>query len=63
MVLTRNWEKWPITVGIGSLIGEFTTQYNELMALSVLASLPLIVIFLFVQKYLLAGLTAGGVKS
>lgn len=63
VVLTKNWEKWPITVGISSLIGEFTTQYNELMALSVMASLPLIIVFLFVQRYLLEGLTAGGVKS
>lgn len=44
------------------LIGEFTTQWNQLMALSLMASVPLLVIFMFVQKYFLQGLTGGSVK-
>ncbi|WP_240415233.1 carbohydrate ABC transporter permease [Paenibacillus periandrae] len=62
VVLTQNISSRPLTLGIGMLIGEFTTQWNQLMALSLMASVPLLVIFMFVQKYFLQGLTGGSVK-
>ncbi|MEM1502857.1 carbohydrate ABC transporter permease [Domibacillus sp. 8LH] len=62
IVLTNSISVRPLTIGIGMLIGEFTTEWNALMALSFMASAPLIVVFLFVQKYFLQGLTAGSVK-
>ncbi|MFJ5621603.1 carbohydrate ABC transporter permease [Peribacillus loiseleuriae] len=62
VVLTNSISVRPLTIGIGMLIGEFTTEWNALMALSFMASAPLIIVFLFVQKYFLQGLTAGSVK-
>lgn len=62
VILTNSIEVRPLTIGIGMLIGEFTTEWNALMALSFMASAPLIIVFLFVQKYFLQGLTAGSVK-
>jgi len=63
IILTQNMNARPLTVGIGMMIGEFTTQWNQLMALSFLGSVPLVVCFMFVQKYFLQGLTGGSVKS
>lgn len=62
VVLTQDITSRPLTLGIGMLIGEYTTEWNQLMALSVMASVPLVVVFMFVQKYFLQGLTAGSVK-
>jgi multiple sugar transport system permease protein len=62
VVLTQTPDIRPLPIGIGMLIGEYTTEWNVLAALSFMSSVPLIVIFLFVQKYLLKGLTAGSVK-
>ncbi|MFD0871507.1 carbohydrate ABC transporter permease [Paenibacillus residui] len=62
VVLTNTINVRPLTIGIGMLIGEFTTEWNALMALSFMASAPLVIVFLFVQKYFLQGLTAGSVK-
>ncbi|GAB2560009.1 carbohydrate ABC transporter permease [Gracilibacillus alcaliphilus] len=62
IVLTQNNNARPLTVGIGMLMGEFTTEWNQLMALSILGSLPLIIVFLFIQRYFLQGLTSGSVK-
>lgn len=62
VVLTQDITSRPLTLGIGMLIGEYTTQWNQLMALSFMASAPLVVVFMFVQKYFLQGLTAGSVK-
>jgi multiple sugar transport system permease protein len=62
VVLTQDITSRPLTLGIGMLIGEYTTQWNQLMALSFMASAPLVIVFMFVQKYFLQGLTAGSVK-
>lgn len=52
-----------LTVGIAQMVGEYRTLWNEMMAASVLTSLPLIVVFLFMQKYFISTLTAGAVKG
>ena len=44
-------------------MGEHTYEWNEMMAMSVLGSLPIILIYMFAQKYFLAGLSSGAVKS
>jgi multiple sugar transport system permease protein len=45
------------------MMGQFSYQWNEMMAMSILGSLPVLLIYLFAQKYFLAGMTAGSVKS
>jgi multiple sugar transport system permease protein len=54
--------KRPLTVGLYSFVGRFATQWNYLMAGAALATLPVLVLFLFIQRRLVSGLTAGAVK-
>lgn len=61
MVVLPDPDKQPITVYLERISG--TTSLNLLMAAMVLASVPLVVIFLIFQRHILAGLTAGGVKG
>jgi len=63
VVLIESWGKRVITVAIYSLLAEFVTEWNMMMAFSVLASAPLVVAFIFLQRYVVAGMTAGAVKS
>lgn len=44
-------------------IGEFETAWPELMAASLVVSLPVVIAFVLLQKYLVAGLTSGAVKG
>ena len=52
-----------LTVGIAQMVGEYRTLWNDMMAASVLTSLPLIIVFIFMQKYFISTLTAGAVKG
>lgn len=52
-----------LTVGIAQMVGEYRTLWNDMMAASVLTSLPLIIVFLFFQKQFIATLTSGAVKG
>jgi multiple sugar transport system permease protein len=53
----------PLPAGLFEFIGYQSTTWNEMMAAALTGVLPVMVIFLFLQKYLVAGLTAGAVKE
>jgi multiple sugar transport system permease protein len=60
--LSRN-ELQPITVGIYNTIGQYGIRYNLLMASSMVAIVPVVLIFIFFQKYIRGGLIVGGLKD
>ena len=53
----------PITVGINVFYGFNMIQWQYLFATSLFATIPVIVLFLCIEKHLVAGLTSGGVKG
>jgi multiple sugar transport system permease protein len=56
-------EYQPLPAGLFEFIGYQDVTWNEMMAASLTGVLPVMLIFLFLQKYLVAGLTAGAVKE
>ncbi|WP_330592248.1 hypothetical protein [[Clostridium] scindens] len=44
-------------------MGQHAYEWSQMMAMSVLGSLPILVLFLFFQRYFIAGMTAGSVKN
>ncbi|WP_026684702.1 carbohydrate ABC transporter permease [Heyndrickxia coagulans] len=52
-----------LTPGITLFRGQFTTDWGNLMAASVLAVIPVTIIFAFLQRYLISGLMSGAVKG
>ncbi|MCC1493127.1 carbohydrate ABC transporter permease [Cognatishimia sp. F0-27] len=64
LVLVNSDSVAPLTTGVMSmLISAFNIEWSLLMAASVMMSLPLIVVFAFLQSYLTRGFGAGGVKG
>ena len=56
-------EKQLVTTRIASAVTQTNTDYGSLMATSMLATIPLIVLFLLIQKYIVSGLAMGSVKG
>ena len=63
LTLTKSMDMRTVPIGIQLLMGQHAFEWNEMMAMSVLGSLPLLVLYLFAQRYFLAGMTAGSVKA
>ncbi len=55
--------KWPMTLGVYNFFGMYQTQWNLVSADIVLTSLPVLLVFVFGQKYIVGGITAGAVKG
>lgn len=53
---------WTANLGITTMRGEYTTDWNEISAAAVFVALPIIVIYLFLERFLVGGLTAGAEK-
>jgi len=51
------------SVGLASFVGELSTPIHAVMAVGVMYTLPAVVFYLFAQRYVVAGMTAGSVKG
>lgn len=63
LAFTTKPEMRTIPVGMLDFVGQYGIRYGDLMASSVIVSLPILVIFFFLQRYLVAGLTSGSIKG
>lgn len=53
----------PITAGIFNFMGQYGTKWSYLTAFAVVTIIPVTLIFIFMQKYIISGLTSGAVKG
>ena len=62
LILTKGPARAPVTVGLAELFGQYSIEWNGVMALTVIATFPLLIAFIFVQRYIIKGITSGAVK-
>ena len=55
-------DNWTANLGIATMRGEYTTDWNEISAAAVFVAIPIMLIYLFLERYLVGGLTAGAEK-
>jgi multiple sugar transport system permease protein len=63
LTLTRTNDMRTVPIGIQLLMGQHSYEWNEMMAMSILGSIPVLLLFLFFQRYFIGGMTAGSVKN
>ncbi|MBU8791159.1 carbohydrate ABC transporter permease [Oceanobacillus caeni] len=62
LTLTTDESIRPLTMGITKFIGQYGTEWDSLMAVSTIAAAPIILAFIFLQKYIVSGITSGSEK-
>jgi len=63
LTFIRSESMLPLTVNMFNAIGEDGIRWNSLMAFAVILTVPVVVIFVGLQKYLISGMTSGAVKG
>lgn len=63
LIVLNSGEKLTLPIGLSSLVTPYGNNYDILIAGSVLAIVPIMIVFIFFQRYFVSGLTVGGVKG
>ena len=63
MTFILDQKKRPITAGIFNFMGQYGTKWSYLTAFAIVTIIPVALIFLFMQKYIISGMTSGAVKG
>lgn len=56
-------KKMTLQLALANFVGQFQINWGQLLAMTVVTMIPIIIVFLGLQKYFVTGLTAGGVKA
>lgn len=54
---------YTLPVGLKTLVGQYSTEWGKFSAGSIIVSIPIVLLFFYLQKHLVGGLTAGSVKG
>ena len=63
LIVLRDGQKFTLPIGLNTLLTPYNSAYDLLLIGALAATLPIIIIFIFFQRYFIAGLTSGGVKG
>ncbi len=63
LIVIRSQSKLTLPLGLASLLSPYGNNYSVLIAGSVMAIVPILVLFISFQRYFIEGMTAGGVKG
>ena len=55
--------KYTIQLALANYSGEYSVDWNSLLAMSVISMIPVLLVFIILQDQIMGGLTAGGVKG
>jgi len=62
LTLTSNQNQFPLTVAINNYVGQYSVDWGHLFAGSVIATIPVIILFALIEGKVVGGLTAGSIK-
>lgn len=63
LLMLTDKEKMTLPIALSTLNGQYSTEYNVLMAGSLISMVPIILVYIFAQKYFENGMMAGGIKG
>ena len=63
LIILRSSSKFMLPIGLANMLGLYNQQYGMIMAGAFLVALPMIILFVLMQRQFIAGLTVGAVKG
>ncbi|MGL6198507.1 MAG: carbohydrate ABC transporter permease [Lachnospiraceae bacterium] len=63
LYLLNSASKWTLPLSVYNFYGQFSSSWNLVCADVVLVSLPVVLVYIFAQKWIISGMTAGAVKG
>ena len=61
--LNNREDRQPITVAMNAFIGQYGTEWNNIMAVATTVAIPILIVFAALQRFIVGGITAGATKE
>lgn len=61
--LNLNQKVQPITVALNNFVGQYGTEWNKMMAVATTIALPIVIVFIALQRFIVSGITSGATKE
>ena len=63
LVIGRDQQTWTVQIALSTYVTAQSVNLHGMFMAAIVSMLPLLLMFLFLQRYIVSGLTAGGVKG
>ncbi len=63
LIYLNDYDKMTLPVGLSAFIGQYNTEYNLLLAGGVISIIPILLLYVFAQKYFVQGIVMSGIKG
>lgn len=63
LIVLRSSEKFTLPIGLNTLLTPYGNNYDVLISGAAMATIPIIIVFFFFQRFFMTGVTAGGIKG
>ena len=63
LIFLNSQENWTLSMGLAKFQGTYVTQWNQMMAGALITMLPILVVYIFAQKYFVQGIVMSGIKD
>ena len=63
LIFLNSQENWTLSMGLAKFQGTYVTQWNQMMAGALISMLPILVVYMFAQKYFVQGIVMSGIKD
>lgn len=63
LIFINSEEKWTLAMGLAQFQGTYVSQWNQMMAGALISMLPILLVYIFAQKYFVQGIVMSGIKG
>ena len=63
LIYLKDADKRTVSLGLQTFIGQYTSDWNLLMAAATVITIPMIIVFFLAQRYFIEGITFTGIKG
>ncbi len=63
VIFLEDTSRYTLAIALRSMQGQYSTPWSEFAAMSILMSIPIVILFFAMQRFIVSGLTVGGVKG
>ena len=63
LIFINSEENWTLAMGLAQFQGTYVSQWNQMMAGALISMLPILLVYIFAQKYFVQGIVMSGIKG